>query len=77
MSDNNNSNNGEFDATDKEDLVFLTQINKNKAGAYGTYDYEMRIPARLREYSATETSSVVFYTEIKWTEETEFKNVFT
>ena len=63
-SDNNITNNGQFDTTDKEDIVFLTQINKDKAGAYGIYDYEMRIPARLREYRTAQTSSVIFYTEI-------------
>ncbi len=64
MSDNNATNNSQFDITDKEDLIFSTQINKDKTGAYGTYDYEIRIPARLREYRTTQTSSVVFYTEV-------------
>ncbi len=64
-SDNNNSNNGEFDTTDKEDLIFAAQLNKDKQGAYGTYDYEIRIPANIRRYSTTDSNSVVFYTEIK------------
>ena len=64
VSDNNDSNNGEYDITDKEDIVFLTSINKDKVGAYGIYDYEIRIPAKLREYKTADLGSVVFYSEV-------------
>jgi hypothetical protein len=55
---------GQYSQEDKEDLVFFTTISKNTQGAYGVYDYEMRIPARLREYFVAESRGVVFYTEI-------------
>ncbi|MFA5856930.1 MAG: DNRLRE domain-containing protein [Candidatus Pacearchaeota archaeon] len=58
------SGNLQFDRTDKEDLVFVTKINRNKAGKYGIYDYEMRIPAKLRELKTTDTRSVAFYIEL-------------
>ncbi|MFH1290290.1 MAG: hypothetical protein ABIH92_02675 [Nanoarchaeota archaeon] len=56
---------GEYSIDDAEDLVFIAAINKNKQGAYGIYDYEIRIPAQLREYKDTETRSVVFYSELR------------
>jgi hypothetical protein len=58
------SGNLQFDRTDKEDLVFVTKINRNKVGKYGTYDYEMRIPAKLRELRTADTRSVAFYVEL-------------
>ena len=59
------SGDGEYSQADKEDLVFVSKVNKNAQGKYGIYDYEMRIPARLREYINTETRRVVFYTELR------------
>lgn len=58
------STNLQYDITDKEDLVFVTKINYNKSGKYGYYDYEIKIPALLREYDAG-VDKVVFYAEIK------------
>ncbi|MBD3252206.1 DNRLRE domain-containing protein, partial [Candidatus Pacearchaeota archaeon] len=55
---------GEFSQDDKEDLVFSTQLNESTQGAYGIYDYEMRVPAKLREYDETDSNSVIFYLEI-------------
>ncbi|MBW6442648.1 hypothetical protein K0A97_02595 [Patescibacteria group bacterium] len=55
---------GSFGGLDKEDVVFVTEINLQQEGTYGTYDYEMRIPASLREYGGNGKKSVVFYTEI-------------
>ena len=52
----------EYDGT--QDLVFITIINESKAGQFGTYDYEIKIPATLRDYQAG-TASVTFYTELK------------
>jgi hypothetical protein len=54
---------GEFDIGDSEDLVFVTKLNEDSQGAYGIYDYEMRVPANLRTYSGT-GSEVVFYVEV-------------
>ena len=31
-----------------QDLIFITKLNYNKTGKYGTYDYEIRIPSNLK-----------------------------
>ena len=41
---------GQYDGT--QDILFITEINQDKTGAYGTYDYEIRIPTNLRDYVA-------------------------
>jgi len=56
--DGNNQYNG------TQDLLFITEINKSKQGSQGVYDFEIKVPALLRNYNAP-GSSVVFYTEIK------------
>ncbi|MFC2135392.1 hypothetical protein ACFLTH_12330, partial [Bacteroidota bacterium] len=53
--------NVEYNGT--QDLVFITKINENKTGQYGTYDYEIKVPALLRNYKGG-TETVTFYTEI-------------
>ncbi|MBW2972573.1 hypothetical protein KY359_06055 [Candidatus Woesearchaeota archaeon] len=63
-SDDSNSNH-QYDNTSKEDIVFVTRVNQSKTGMYGTYDYEIRVPARLRSYKGPDTLTVTFYTEIK------------
>jgi hypothetical protein len=60
--DYSDANPGEYDGT--QDLLFITEINQNKTGAYGTYDFEISIPAPLRGYVGGGTT-VDFYTEIK------------
>jgi len=62
--DSSDDTNEEYDSNEKEDLIFITEINKNKRGAYGTYDYEIRVPAKLREYKQDDLSHIVFYVEI-------------
>jgi hypothetical protein len=62
--DHTRDSNNYFDSSDKEDIVFSTKINKNREGAYGTYDYEIRVPAKLREYISQNSESAVFYLEI-------------
>jgi len=47
-----------------QDLVFITEINKQKQGAQGIYDFEIKVPALLRNYDAA-GSSVIFYYELK------------
>jgi hypothetical protein len=43
--------NGQYDLTDKEDLVFVANINLSKTGASGSgIDYEVRVPSLLRQY---------------------------
>lgn len=56
--------NGFYDSTEKEDLVFFTQVNQSQPGAHGVYDYELRVPAKLREYIDVDSRKVFFYTEI-------------
>jgi hypothetical protein len=63
-SDDTNGTNGEFDLGDKEDIVFVAPINKHVEGTYGTYDYEIRVPAKLREYHPADSKTAVFYVEI-------------
>ena len=58
------SGNGEFDIVDKEDLIFVTKLNENSVGAYGIYDYEVRVPATLRSYAGSGGAEVVFYVEV-------------
>jgi hypothetical protein len=58
------SGNGQFDQTDKEKVVFVTEINKGALGAYGRYDYEISIPVRLRNQDTADTSEVYFYYEL-------------
>lgn len=54
----------EYDSNDKEDLLFVTKINKGKAGDYGIYDYELEIPARLREYKTEDSGQVYLYYDL-------------
>lgn len=47
-----------------QDVVFVGNVARKK-GAYGTYDYEIRIPANLRKYRKPNVqNTVTFYTEI-------------
>ncbi|HLC78405.1 MAG TPA: hypothetical protein VJH92_04730 [Candidatus Nanoarchaeia archaeon] len=55
---------GEFSQDDREDLIFLGRVNKNNQGAYGIYDYEIRIPVKIRSYSSSNSLSAVFYLEV-------------
>lgn len=55
---------GEFSIDDKEPLVFITKINMKHQGYYGNYDYEIAIPAKLREYDNTEVSKVYLYYDL-------------
>ncbi len=63
-SDDSNSNN-QYDNTSDEDIVFITMVNQSHTGRYGFYDYEIRVPARLKGYKGPDTQTVTFYTEIK------------
>jgi hypothetical protein len=42
----------------------VTNINKSQAGAFGQYDYEIRVPTNLKNYRAA-GNNVVFYWEIR------------
>jgi hypothetical protein len=62
--DSSDDTNGEFDLADKEDLVFVAPINKQKEGAYGIYDYELKIPAKLREYNSLDSEEIYLYYDL-------------
>jgi len=57
-SDGNTSYNG------SQDVVFMTKFNPGSSGFNGTFDYEIRIPARLRSYNGAGTT-VDFYLELR------------
>ena len=59
------SSNSEYDQTDKEPLVFITDVALPKSGRYGYYSYEIRAPARLRMYAQPNNqNSLAFYAEL-------------
>ena len=53
----------EFDPTDNEDLVFVTNITSTTSGKYGDYNYEIRIPSTLDTYKGA-SGVVYFYLEL-------------
>src|SRR3989344_246337 len=62
--DTSDDGNQTFDAGDREDLVFVTEINPGAVGQYGTYDYEIRVPAALRQYKYS-FGTLSFYVELR------------
>ena len=46
-----------------QDIVFVTHINKNATGYNNSYDFEMRLPAKLRQYKAG-VNMVSLYAEL-------------
>jgi hypothetical protein len=55
---------GEYGLSDKEDVVFVAELNKNSNGAYGIYDYEIRVPVSLRDYYSDNTEDIYFYYDL-------------
>jgi len=47
-----------------QDIAFVTIMNQSQEGQYGTYDYEIKVPAKLRDYVAG-GNTVTFYTELR------------
>lgn len=67
-SDDNSSgqNPKQYDSNDREDIVFVTQVNNPAQGKYGFYGYEIKVPASLRSYvSSGGQFSVALYGEIR------------
>jgi len=52
--------NREYDSTDKEDLVFVTKVQKDVSCNSGVCDYEIKIPAKLRDADTSEDSQKVY-----------------
>jgi hypothetical protein len=55
---------GEYDVSDEEDLVFVAKVKQGFEGEYGRYDYEIKIPARLREYKNIDSAEIYFYYDL-------------
>lgn len=62
--DTSDSLDDEYDSTEAEDVVFVTQINMSAAGEHGIYDYEIDVPAKLRSYDSGEESEVYLYYDL-------------
>jgi len=62
--DTSDDSNGEFDTSDKEDLVFVVDVQEATQGKFGIYDYEIMIPVKLRNYYTTDTEQVYIYYEL-------------
>lgn len=62
--DTSDSTDDSYNETEAEDIVFISQINNQAIGRYGTYDYEISIPSRLRNYDDTDDTEVYFYFDI-------------
>ena len=56
-------NNGEYNGS--EDIVFVSEIKRNTQGAYGIYDFELRVPSELKKYKSPDLASVTFYVELR------------
>jgi hypothetical protein len=61
--DSDDSANSYYDETDDEDVVFVSGIKEDIQGNWSIVDYEMLIPARLKDYRGS-TGTVTFYYEI-------------
>jgi hypothetical protein len=55
---------GGLEYNSSQDLVFVTQINPNHQGRYGTYDYEIRFPSTLSTYKLG-AQTVSLFVELK------------
>ena len=62
--DSFDDSNGRYDSSEKEDIVFITNIHRNTIGSQGRYDYEIFVPAKLREYQTTDTEEVYIYFDL-------------
>ena len=62
--DGSDDSNGQYSSLDKEDIVFVTKVNKVKAGLFGIYDYETRVPAHLRNYNSADSNNIYIYFDL-------------
>ena len=62
--DSSDDSNGEFDVSEKEDLVFVGIVNESKSGDHGISDYHVRIPVNLRSYDTNNEKEVYFYYDL-------------
>lgn len=57
------SKKNEFDTCDQEDVVLISKVKPLEVGKFGKYDYEIKIPALIRDYKQG-SSSVEFYLDL-------------
>jgi len=62
--DSKDDTDGRYGPTDKEDLVFVTNINRNQSGKIGVFDYEAKIPVLLRVYNST-SNQLKYFLELR------------
>lgn len=62
--DSSDDTNGQYDASEQEDVVFISRISRNSQGLFGNYDYEVRVPSKLREYDNFDSSEVYLYFDL-------------
>lgn len=62
--DSSDDTDGFYGGNDKEDLVFVSNINSDSEGKYGVYDYEIKVPAKLREYSGENDNTIYLYYDL-------------
>ncbi|MFH0869533.1 MAG: DUF2341 domain-containing protein [archaeon] len=58
------TNDGGVEYNGTQDIIFITETNQQQEGLNGVYDFEIKVPALLRNYNAG-GSSVAFYAELK------------
>ncbi|MDD5086781.1 MAG: CARDB domain-containing protein, partial [Candidatus Nanoarchaeia archaeon] len=62
--DSSDANPGYYNGN--QDLIFITKINQSAQGSYGLYDYEIRVPANLRQYvQPNNNNKISFYIELR------------
>jgi hypothetical protein len=61
--DSSDSSDLEFDSSEREDIVFVTEVVKGQEGKYGQYDYEISIPATFGSYKGS-LDTIDFYYEL-------------
>lgn len=62
--DSSKDTDGQYDTTEKEPLVFVSNINRNQSGMVGFYDYEIKVPVLLRTYNST-SDQLKYYLELR------------
>ncbi|MFC1648286.1 CARDB domain-containing protein, partial [Nanoarchaeota archaeon] len=53
--------NTEYDSVDNEDLIFVAELQPGTIGEFGVYDYEIKLPAMLRNYSGAGDTVTIYY----------------
>jgi|GEM_PF-4557177 len=59
--DADDSTNSHYDGTDLEDVVFITRIREGMMGEFGSQDYVIKIPSRLKGYKGTTPTVTIYY----------------